>query len=912
MTEIASTVNGLVTIGTGTTCSAQAKPSQNKDIPAEYLVNIVPGKTTAKELQAQLSLLGIKDINIADLDGIAGANKMFDSNEIGTLDAYLDKKAACFALSRAGIKVDELTVESLDRERARDTDYLKTLVGLQNSGIQVDGSLIEELTLNESRDKDYINVLIELQKSGIKVDGKLMIFLPPKKSRDKAYLGVLIKLQQMGVKIDGGAIYKLTPEKSRDKAYLGALIKLQQMGIKVDGGVIRELLPVNSLDDAYLGTLVKLQQNGIKVDEKIIASLTLEKSRDKSYLGTLIELQESGIGVDGGAIYKLTPEKSRDKPYLGTLIELQKSGIKVDGGIISGLSLGKSRDRAYIETLVKLQQGKIKVDGYLVEFLTLEKTRDQAYLGALIELQKNGIKVDGGIISGLSLEKSRDRPYIETLVKLQQGKIGVDGYLVEFLTLEKTRDQAYLEIIKGCQGDLNAANKQYIKGKIGKDIFETRNFSNASALYKANRGDPVSEQIIYDYLKELALPFVEKINELHETTNAKRLAVVNGFPAGALYLLLVCGREEAYTSTFNLLFGQLMKEMKKEGLAADDLIKQNDPNFKSYRQFLTACSTYGRLDEFLATIPGHERKAGLLSRFVTGLSTSKNQLEDAVIIAELMVYEKNRDILAPLEKYLIEAQRASKEPPETAKLYAVIASSYYTEKGQTVTKDLGPAFQKLAFAHPMRRQKTMRQKELLNASNEIISQQFFYDDKDGKDSFNSMINSYRWDASWQISDQGDYAVISKKGRKATMIIYANKPEHEEAIDVVTKLLPNHATLPSHRGHSYHAGLTIEQLTDNSHLVYLGSCGGFHNTELVLKKVPEAQIIATKGRGTMLVNNPLMKLINETALTGDIDWKKLWAKAAKLIPASAKKDFSFYVPPHRNLAVQIIKAFKQEP
>ena len=84
----------------------------------------------------------------------------------------------------------------------------------------------------------------------------------------------------------------------------------------------------------------------------------------------------------------------------------------------------------------------------------------------------------------------------------------------------------------------------------------------------------------------------------------------------------------------------------------------------------------------------------------------------------------------------------------------------------------------------------------------------------------------------------------------------------------------------HRGHSYHTGNTIERLTNDAKMVFLGSCGGFQNVTETLKKSPNAQIISTKGTGTMHVNDPLFKIINEELLSNKttITWEQIWKKA----------------------------------
>lgn len=101
---------------------------------------------------------------------------------------------------------------------------------------------------------------------------------------------------------------------------------------------------------------------------------------------------------------------------------------------------------------------------------------------------------------------------------------------------------------------------------------------------------------------------------------------------------------------------------------------------------------------------------------------------------------------------------------------------------------------------------------------------------------------------------------------------------------------------------------VENLLSNARVVFLGSCGGFSNTQSALEKAESSSIIATKGEGAMAVNDPLLKMLNETMLDGNgIQWPAFWTKAR-----SAIKDprFEMYIAPHLNVAAQMIAAYRK--
>jgi hypothetical protein len=153
-------------------------------------------------------------------------------------------------------------------------------------------------------------------------------------------------------------------------------------------------------------------------------------------------------------------------------------------------------------------------------------------------------------------------------------------------------------------------------------------------------------------------------------------------------------------------------------------------------------------------------------------------------------------------------------------------------------------------------------------------------------------------------------VVSKVSNGVKISIYANKPEEEEnGVEDIQRLFEEkrlRSIIVVHRGHSFYVDQTIARISSIAKIVYLGSCGGFNNVSSVLERAPESRIITTKGKGTYMVNEPLLKNINESALLPELDWREVWEKTEKQI--SNKKDLSFYVPPYKNIATQLIRAY----
>jgi hypothetical protein len=233
----------------------------------------------------------------------------------------------------------------------------------------------------------------------------------------------------------------------------------------------------------------------------------------------------------------------------------------------------------------------------------------------------------------------------------------------------------------------------------------------------------------------------------------------------------------------------------------------------------------------------------------------------------------------------------------------------------------------------------MESKELFNEKGDNIQQYFFHDDRpqhedkpklwDGHHSFKSFMRQYgvevNWGkkgeifhigttrhGGWETRDRGSYVVITsdtnREGKK--IVIYANKPTHDP--QEIRQELHEKERFPSvivHRGHSYHLYKTQKWIGPDTALIGLGSCGGYRNISDILNTASKTHVIATKGTGTMSVNDPLFKMLNEEILSKNkVEWKEFWGKAGKRL--GKHKDFPNYISPHKNIGVKFIRAYNE--
>jgi ribosomal protein L19E len=404
-----------------------------------------------------------------------------------------------------------------------------------------------------------------------------------------------------------------------------------------------------------------------------------------------------------------------------------------------------------------------------------------------------------------------------------------------------------------------------------------------------------------DELRFRGLKYVRTMNDLHDEKDPVRFKCIEGFKPEELYFLMVYGQDEIYTSSFLGTFRRMMErmgEMKGDALFAK-------VHYDRFRTFIRMCAGYNTLDRFLATME-EEQKTRLLRDFMAGLEKGKeHDLEDAVDVADAFGSIRDEKLANFLkDEVTANYERCAREKSVKGVIvYGLLATLF---KGNTSELDLPPI-------------NLVPYSSLTDDSGVVYQQFFFYGDEDGKNSYSSFLGNFR-DGKWKITTDKYWSVISSTSGNP-VVIYANlpipEPGDEEAQDELTKYLNSrniHPTIMVHRGHSYHLPLTLEKLTRESRIIMLGSCGGYHNLGTVLDQSPDAHIISSKQTGAMAVNEPIIRAINEQLLAGrDIDWVSVWQGLDSHFQAkrgSLSEMFSDYVPPHKNLGVIFIKAYRR--
>ncbi len=401
--------------------------------------------------------------------------------------------------------------------------------------------------------------------------------------------------------------------------------------------------------------------------------------------------------------------------------------------------------------------------------------------------------------------------------------------------------------------------------------------------------------------------FINEINALHDEPEAVRFKILEPLGAAELYYIIVTGEEVIYTSSYTGVYNRMMGRMQKRG--GDALLME--VRFDRFKKFVRMAAAYNKLDLFLSSMPAENAKL-LIKGFVRGLEKNLN-LEDAVDVADSYGSISNTAI-RDLVKVEIEnnlKQQQSLGNGRGVAIYDILKLLFMSasDSSQLLSQKYGiPP----VYALPL--------SNLSDTAGRIVQQVFFYGDKDGKESFANFMSMFRGKKEWQIVQEENWVEIkSLVGRPVW--IFANLPlDNSMGDDPDAKaqaLLIGYLraqnlqpTIVIHRGHSYHLKYTVNQLPASAKIIVLGSCGSFQNLNTVLNICPDAHIVSSKEVGTKLVNEPVLKMINESVRLGQgVDWISIWHQLEKQFNTGvAKERFDNYIPPHKNLGALFIKAF----
>jgi hypothetical protein len=417
-------------------------------------------------------------------------------------------------------------------------------------------------------------------------------------------------------------------------------------------------------------------------------------------------------------------------------------------------------------------------------------------------------------------------------------------------------------------------------------------------LYR--RTDYLGQYTVEKELEYAALDFVRAFN-ISENTDGAFTEALNEIDAATLYTFMIFGEREVISNTFGKMYDRLM------ALTGHDL-----PGF-------LASMDYVHIDRFLRMAVHYGREYDLyrklndddLERIWTAVfrdleAKGDKKIQAAIEAGEIIVWLQDSRQLRRIHDIIKEEYErlADERHDEGVAAYGILAS-IMAQKLREGWSVYAASFYKIPdlVAMPVY---SLFNDQLVN-----VQHYYFYNDRDGLYSYRNFLQQYeRSKYNWKIEDKGKFIKIASRSGKAVEI-YANKPtEGEEGIvDLETYLASNNLSpqVVVHRGLSTHTLKTFRKIPASAKLILDGSCGGFHIQGVALENAPGAHILCNRNIGTMHINDPMFKQISESIREGrDIVWPSFWSDMEARLGSNPY--FKDYIPPHKNVAALIIKAY----
>lgn len=430
--------------------------------------------------------------------------------------------------------------------------------------------------------------------------------------------------------------------------------------------------------------------------------------------------------------------------------------------------------------------------------------------------------------------------------------------------------------------------------------------NNAAHLFRelmriSARHSYLGQYNVEEEMNYYALHYVRSLNDKTGQPEGVRFAAVDELSCDELYYMMVYGREEVFNSTFEGMYSRFERKCNASGQWSAARFTA----YPHYRSFVALCATYGRLDRFLSLFAPADR-AELLTAFATGLQSEQDELSEAATVAETIANTSTPSTLQSLLAVIKSSYESfdSVQDYNGMSIYGILAAMCRDKVSADVQW-----YNIMSRKYKTGSLTTLSSKSL-TGQKPFVERMYFYDDEDGRDSYQNFIRTFTSSQDWRVEQNYSYAkVTSLTG--ARIEIYANKADLQESGDkeIVKIITDNNYEVKCviHRGHSFHTEETLNKVPSTARFVLVGSCGGFYKINIALRKAPDAQIIATRQIGVKQINDPILYSFNEYLRQGrDINWKTFWDEMKTKVGASSY--FNDYVPPHKNLEVLFVRAY----
>lgn len=437
------------------------------------------------------------------------------------------------------------------------------------------------------------------------------------------------------------------------------------------------------------------------------------------------------------------------------------------------------------------------------------------------------------------------------------------------------------------------------------DIVEADSITKNDALYLPiiiqNLAKPKTLGL-YSMQQELsakALKFVRSFN-VSENTDHELDDELYDISAEMLYCYITYGEDEIIYNTFMKMYQQWYQKTKQIGL----IPFFEKIGYQNLLPFYRKCAYYGLESNLLSLCD--EKSTNTLFANIIKQCNIQNQ-EQLLELSDIINYTQSDSLIAYLQKDF----KKQYEISETNKNdKAVVAYGLLSTMLSKYLDDENWAFY-VSKLYNLPDYNSIPSYEIFNSNLVNIQQYYFYNDEDAISSYNNFFKLYqKSNNDWKIEDKGEYIKISSVfGKKIEL--YANKPTNNEkgieAINTYFKSANLSPTIVVHRGLSSFTLKTFNRIPSSTRLILDGSCGGFHVQQVALNNAPNAQILCNRNVGTMYINDPIFKQINEELRQGnDIVWQEFWTKMQSKVGSNPY--FRDYIPPNKNISAQFLQAY----
>jgi len=404
--------------------------------------------------------------------------------------------------------------------------------------------------------------------------------------------------------------------------------------------------------------------------------------------------------------------------------------------------------------------------------------------------------------------------------------------------------------------------------------------------------------------------YVNEINALHDSPDAKRFVSVNGLRPQDLYYIITSSGDELYTSSYLGLYKRLKSHFSPQGIDSLFDIVQYD----NLRTFIRLAANYNVLGDFLHSMPPEKMKR-VMQLFMSGIETDENTaLERAMDIADSFTPAATDDEVSELIQFELNSglnRSASRKHYLGLRLYNILSDVFSLVREK---EGEGQVWSKLGDY------KKLKREVLENGNEEVTEIVLFYGDEDGKSSFNNFLKLFGDKSKWELTKNANWVSIRSTSEKSLQI-FANLPlEIEEEMDLKAQdslfaYLEQQSIQPGvivHRGHSYHLDKTLARLKPSMKLAILGSCGSYNKAISIANINPDVQVIGSKKTGAMSINDPILDVINATLVKDDeLKWPEIWEKLTERFSKDPNvlELFNEYFPPSKNLSLFVLKLFR---